>query len=59
VYATPFAFLIDEGGIIRSQGVVTSRKYLKLVLSAERPEKVSQAAAQPLAAAPAIAASEQ
>jgi methylamine dehydrogenase accessory protein MauD len=33
VFATPFAFLIDEHGVIQSKGIVTSRKYLGYVLS--------------------------
>jgi peroxiredoxin len=33
VYATPFAFLIDEKGTIRSQGIITNRKYLGYLLA--------------------------
>ena len=33
VFATPFAFLIDEDGIVRSKGVAGSRQYLGYVLS--------------------------
>src|SRR5262245_44962112 len=32
-FATPFAFLIDEAGIVRSKGVAGSRQYLGYVLS--------------------------
>lgn len=32
-FATPFAFLIDEQGIVRSKGIVGSRQYLGYVLS--------------------------
>ncbi len=32
-FATPFAFLIDEQGIIRSKGLVGSRQHLGYVLS--------------------------
>lgn len=33
VYATPFAFLVDAGGVVRSSGVCGSRKHLGYVLS--------------------------
>jgi methylamine dehydrogenase accessory protein MauD len=33
VFATPFAFLIDERGIIRSKGLVGSRQHLTYVLT--------------------------
>jgi methylamine dehydrogenase accessory protein MauD len=33
VFATPFAFLIDEQGIIASKGIVGSRQYLGYVLA--------------------------
>jgi len=33
VYATPFAFLIDEQGVIASKGIVGSRQYLNYVLT--------------------------
>jgi methylamine dehydrogenase accessory protein MauD len=32
-YATPFAFLIDEQGIVRSKGIAGSKQYLNFVLS--------------------------
>jgi methylamine dehydrogenase accessory protein MauD len=32
-FATPFAFLIDEQGIVRSKGIAGSRQYLGYVLS--------------------------
>ncbi|QDV32362.1 peroxiredoxin family protein [Tautonia plasticadhaerens] len=32
VFATPFAFVIDEGGTITSKGIVGSRQYLGFVL---------------------------
>jgi methylamine dehydrogenase accessory protein MauD len=34
VYATPFAFLIDERGIIASKGLVNNRQHIGFVLSA-------------------------
>jgi methylamine dehydrogenase accessory protein MauD len=33
VFATPFAFLIDEQGIIRSKGIVSDRQYINFVVS--------------------------
>src|SRR5262249_54520112 len=33
VFATPFAFLIDEQGVIRSKGIVSNKQYLGFVLS--------------------------
>jgi hypothetical protein len=32
VYATPFAFLIDAGGVVRSAGLAGSRQQLRYVL---------------------------
>jgi peroxiredoxin len=42
VFATPFAFLIDERGVIVSKGILTSRQHIGLLLST---------AARPLSAA--------
>jgi methylamine dehydrogenase accessory protein MauD len=36
VYATPFAFLIDEKGVIRSAGIVNSKQYIGFVLAGSR-----------------------
>jgi hypothetical protein len=33
VFATPFAFLIDEQGIIASKGIVNNRQHIEFVLS--------------------------
>ena len=33
VYATPFAFLIDAGGVVRSAGIAGSKQHLGYVLS--------------------------
>jgi methylamine dehydrogenase accessory protein MauD len=33
VFATPFAFLIDERGVISSRGIVSTKQYLGFVLS--------------------------
>ena len=33
VYATPFAFVIDERGVVTSKGIVGTRQYLNYVLS--------------------------
>ena len=32
-YATPFAFLIDEQGIVRSKGIAGSKQHLNFVIS--------------------------
>jgi peroxiredoxin len=59
VYATPFAFLIDERGTIRSQGVITSRRYLSYVLtSAESNDRETAKVIQLEARRPGIAAGE-
>jgi peroxiredoxin len=36
VYATPFAFLIDETGVIASKGIINSRQHIRYVLSGKR-----------------------
>jgi methylamine dehydrogenase accessory protein MauD len=36
VFATPFAFLIDERGVIRSTGIITEPRHLRYVLSRAR-----------------------
>jgi methylamine dehydrogenase accessory protein MauD len=36
VFATPFAFLIDEKGIIASKGIVNNRQHIRYVLSGTR-----------------------
>jgi methylamine dehydrogenase accessory protein MauD len=36
VFATPFAFLIDEQGIVRAKGIVGSKRHLAYILSGER-----------------------
>jgi hypothetical protein len=33
VYATPFAFLIDEHGVIASKGIINNKQYLGYVLA--------------------------
>jgi methylamine dehydrogenase accessory protein MauD len=35
VYATPFAFLIDERGVIVSKGLINNRQHIDLVLSGD------------------------
>jgi methylamine dehydrogenase accessory protein MauD len=37
VFATPFAFLIDEKGVIVSKGIVNNRQHIRYVLSGTRP----------------------
>lgn len=36
VFATPFAFLIDEKGVIASKGIINSRQHIRYVLSGTR-----------------------
>jgi peroxiredoxin len=36
VFATPFAFLIDEWGVITSKGIITDRQHVRYVLSGKR-----------------------
>jgi methylamine dehydrogenase accessory protein MauD len=36
VFATPFAFLIDEKGVIASKGIINSRQHIRYVLSGKR-----------------------
>jgi methylamine dehydrogenase accessory protein MauD len=33
VFATPFAFLIDEKGVVASKGIITNRQHIRYVLS--------------------------
>jgi methylamine dehydrogenase accessory protein MauD len=51
VFATPFAFLIDEQGIIRAKGIVSQEQHLRFLRSRQqqamsscRPEAVEEAA---------------
>lgn len=51
VFATPFAFLIDEKGVIASKGIIHSRQHLSYVLAGTRvPERIGHAEAGPDAA---------
>jgi methylamine dehydrogenase accessory protein MauD len=45
VGAMPCAFLIDEQGVIRSNGIVSDREHLDFVLTADRPERTTAIAA--------------
>jgi len=36
VFATPFAFLIDEKGVIASKGIINNRQHIRYVLSGPR-----------------------
>jgi methylamine dehydrogenase accessory protein MauD len=36
VFATPFAFLIDEKGVVASKGIINSRRHIRYVLSGTR-----------------------
>jgi len=38
VFATPFAFLIDEKGVIVSKGIIHNRQHIRYVLSGKRVE---------------------
>jgi hypothetical protein len=38
VFATPFAFVIDEQGVIRSKGIATTRRYLQFLLAPTMPD---------------------
>ncbi len=49
VFATPFAFLVNEQGVIASKGIVSNRRHIQFVLSptheaAEKPPVESQVA---------------
>jgi methylamine dehydrogenase accessory protein MauD len=48
-FATPFAFLIDEKGVIRSAGIINSRQHLGFVLAGRRnaPEAEPMATGSP------------
>jgi hypothetical protein len=48
VFATPFAFLIDERGMIAARGIVSTKQYLGFVLTrAGRDEKARDSQAEP------------
>jgi methylamine dehydrogenase accessory protein MauD len=54
VFATPFAFLIDEKGIIVSKGIINNRQHIRYVLSSKRvsePEALTTEASEPGASA--------
>ena len=46
-YATPFAFLIDEQGIIRSKGIAGSKQHLNFVLSGAGQKEETNASKSP------------
>jgi peroxiredoxin len=48
VFATPFAFLIDEKGIIGSKGIVRSRQHIRYVLTRAGADKTGQPDEEPL-----------
>jgi methylamine dehydrogenase accessory protein MauD len=51
VFATPFAFLIDERGVIRSKGIVNKKEYIGFVLAgASEVEQNGQAEAEKVGA---------
>jgi methylamine dehydrogenase accessory protein MauD len=41
IYATPFAFLIDERGVIASKGLINNRQHIEFVLSGAAGESAS------------------
>ena len=56
MYATPFAFLIDERGVIASRGIVNNGQHIDFVLSgAGAAAKDGQAEAEPAAAEAGVA----
>ena len=51
MYATPFAFLIDERGVIASKGIINNGQHIGFVLSGTAAAaKNGQAEAEPAAA---------
>jgi hypothetical protein len=51
MYATPFAFLLDERGVIASKGIINSGEHIGFVLSgAGNAAKDGQAEAEPATA---------
>jgi methylamine dehydrogenase accessory protein MauD len=56
MYATPFAFLIDERGVIASKGIINNGQHIDFVLSgAGNAARNGQAAAEPAAAEAGVA----
>jgi methylamine dehydrogenase accessory protein MauD len=56
MYATPFAFLIDERGVIASKGIINNREHIGYVLSgAGNAAKGGQAEAEPATAEAVVA----
>ena len=51
VFATPFAFLINEQGVIRSKGIITERQHIDFVLCSAAAEPESGHAETELALA--------
>jgi peroxiredoxin len=51
VFATPFAFLIDEGGVIASKGIINNRQHIEFVLSGASGKEASHHPATGLGAA--------
>jgi methylamine dehydrogenase accessory protein MauD len=55
MYATPFAFLIDERGVIASKGIINSGQHIDFVLTGAGAAKNGQAEAEPAAAEAGVA----
>jgi methylamine dehydrogenase accessory protein MauD len=47
VFATPFAFLIDEKGIIASKGIINNRQHIRYVLSGKRLSEPEAGSSEP------------
>jgi hypothetical protein len=50
MYGTPFAFLIDERGVIASKGIINNAQHIDFVLSGAGAAKDGQAEAEPAVA---------
>jgi methylamine dehydrogenase accessory protein MauD len=51
VFATPFAFLIDERGVIASKGIVNNRQHINYILDGALARKDGHADQEPIGAA--------
>ena len=51
VFATPFAFLIDERGVIASKGIINNRQHIGYILDGARAESNGHADREPSGAA--------
>jgi methylamine dehydrogenase accessory protein MauD len=51
VFATPFAFLIDEGGVIASKGIINNRQHINYILDGALARRDGHADQEPIGAA--------